>query len=238
MKLAYLDESEVREADRYFVGALICDPETANDVVLALDTVVADAVAAYGLDPQVELHGYALANGTEGWGPMAKMLRARLGIYLRSLEVLSALDLKFLVRGVDTRRLLARHYIDPFPPHEVAVTHVLQRLNSEAVIEDDYVLVIADEHHLADDLRRKLREWKRDGTPGKYMQTRLPRVLDTFHFSPSQESRLLQASDLLTYMYQRLQTNTPTDSREVKYMDEVRGLMGLCLHRQHGTWYP
>lgn len=239
MILAYLDESEARHAHTYFVGALVCTPPVASAVVEALDAVGDRTSVRFPEIPRdAELHGYAIANGTEDWAPMERMLRARLSVLSESIHAIALHDVRFLVRGVDTQALAARRYADPFPPHEVCLTHLLQRLEAEAQRADDYVLVIADEHHLANSLRKKLRQWKSEGTPGTYKKTYLSRVLDTIHFSPSSQSRLLQAADLLTYFHQRHLTHMPTNRDEIAYMAEHGQVVESIKHSHCGIWVP
>ena len=54
------------------------------------------------------------------------------------------------------------------------------------------------------------------GTWG-YRHRRIQRVVDTLHFAPSSESRLLQAVDLIAFLYHRIATTkSGTDMRQVR----------------------
>lgn len=81
MLLAYLDESH--DKSEYWIAGLIVPALRAQALENALETIVAKAEKTF---PQltksdgkpIELHGHALAQGTDDWVPMKEMLRARL----------------------------------------------------------------------------------------------------------------------------------------------------------------
>jgi hypothetical protein len=74
------------------------------------------------------------------------------------------------------------------------------------------VLLIADEVDGQDGHRRNLWDYRRRGTPG-YRSSRLVQIVDTIHFAPSHASRLIQAADLIAYMYRRRKLHHETDQR-------------------------
>jgi len=70
----------------------------------------------------------------------------------------------------------------------------------------------ADEIHTAERHRTKLRDYQID-EPSDVRWSRLDRIFDTLYFGPSKHSRLLQAADLLTYIYLRRATVKETSPR-------------------------
>lgn len=92
MLLAYLDESH--DESEYWIARLIVPALRAQALENTFDAIVVKAEKTF---PQlmksdgkpIELHGHALAQGTEDWAPMKDMLRARLGIYEEALRAIS-----------------------------------------------------------------------------------------------------------------------------------------------------
>jgi hypothetical protein len=106
----------------------------------------------------------------------------------------------------------SRRYARPDPPHEVALQYLLEDVNDYVTELGGHVLVVADDVHSAERHRTNFRFFRRHGTPG-YRSSTLDAVLDTIYFGPSSHSRLLQAADLLTYMYTRRKTVREADQR-------------------------
>jgi hypothetical protein len=117
------------------------------------------------------------------------------------------------LRGINTARQKAR-YRNPHPPHDVVLQHLLERLDENI---PEPVLVIADEVHDHDRTRHRanLRSFRQSGTPG-YRSSYLPRILDTLHYADSRHSRLVQAADLVTFMYVRTTRHTESDPRAAR----------------------
>lgn len=78
-------------------------------------------------------------------------------------------------------------------------TFTLERVQREATKEDSVALVIADEVGAKQGTyRADLRHYQQWGTWGWKAEV-LNRLVDTIHFTPSKNSRLLQAADLVSY---------------------------------------
>lgn len=125
VRLAYVDESAT--ADRYFLGAVVMGGDGALSLGDALDTVMAKASGSYpGLTATTELHGHSISHGKDEWKGMAP--RARLSVYDQALPAIAEHPVEIYLRGVDTVRLQAR-YSRPYPPHDVVLQHLLERLD-------------------------------------------------------------------------------------------------------------
>lgn len=212
MLLAYLDESYTR--DWYYIAG-ICVPErVVRPLTEALDKVVREAARDYGVSPRAELHGHALVKGSEDWTSMAPMIRARIGIYTKAMSAIGAHDVSIVLRGLNVARQRERYrnYPSVYPPHQVVLQHIMERINTHARNQGEPVLLIADEISGQDGHRQDLWHYQQYGTGG-YRRTNLGNIVDTIHFAPSNASRLLQAADLLAYMHRRRQVHTETDQR-------------------------
>jgi len=100
----------------------------------------------------------------------------------------------------------------------------------------DYVLVIADEvdgqaRHHAD-----LSSYREVGTTG-YRHRKLTRIVDTLHFAPSHASRLVQATDVITFLYRRVFTHRETDERSRKAKIAMWNRLRLRVHHEF-CWFP
>lgn len=211
--LTYVDESY--DAKHYWIAALVVPEQHAQSLTQALDDVVAKAAESYLVSKRAELHGHAIFQARDDWASMgnakANMVRARIGVYGDALRAISNHDVSVIVRGLDIEAQ-RRRYSDPFPPHQVVLAQLLERVNDHALERKALALVIADEIPQADDHRTAFREYQESGTGG-YLSSTLPRLVDTIHFAPSKSSRLLQAADLVAYLYRRLQSGQDTSER-------------------------
>lgn len=208
--LAYLDESS--SDGRYYIGAIVVHESNARALTEALDRVAMDAVVGYQLaGKNVELHAHELVHAKGMWAPMAKMHRARIGIFEDVLRAIVAHDAQLLVEGVHLARLQAR-YSMPMEPHDIAMNYITERINEHAKSRGELALMIADEVDHRDEHRRNLWVAQRSGTWGYKSQT-VDHIVDTLHFAPSHSTRLLQAADVATFLYRRRAAHTETDPR-------------------------
>lgn len=206
--LTYVDESYT---DRwYWIGALLVPEAVAIPLSTALDEVMTDAAKAYGIDRAAELHGYDLFQGRMSWAGVPP--RARIAVYNAALKAIGTYDVTVILRGVD-RHGLARRYGLTRPAHEVVLSHLLERVDGYAAMRDELALVIADEVDNPAIHRSDLTRYRVDGTGG-YRSRRLSRIVDTLHFAPSHASRLVQAVDLVTFLFRRMASGAGADPRE------------------------
>jgi len=199
MLLAYVDESY--NDSRFFLSALVVDDIQGQTLITALDKIVADAVPD-GVPPQAELHGSEMFHGNNHWRHLPPWLRVH--VYREATDAIAAVDAACFFSGVDLASLARTEYAE-VPPHEIALRFLLESLQTYAENRGELVLTIADEIHTAERHRTKLRDYRVD-EPSDVRWSRLDRIFDTLYFGPSKHSRLLQAADLLTYIYLRRTT--------------------------------
>jgi hypothetical protein len=201
--LAFVDESFNKSL--FCLSALVVDEAAVVALTAELDSVIAPIVAAYG--DVKELHGHEIFHAAAGWHDVP--LRLRMNVYVRAMRAIGRSgaaavfsDLPWAGAG------------DTSPPHEQALQRLLGSLQTLAVERDERILVLADEVHSAERHRTNFRFYQ--GPAGG-----LDRILDTLYFGPSHHSRLLQASDLLTYMRLRRLTVAESDPRAERVNDTI-----------------
>lgn len=234
MLLCYVDESYT--TDHYYIAALICPESAALSLDAALDDVVTQAAKSFrGISGDAELHGYDIFQGRREWAPLEKMVRARIGVYDQALAAIAAHPVKVLIEGIHpTSRLRNRD------PHSVLMCWILERIDEYACRQKELALVIADEpgqHDQQTEYRADLGYYRQAGTGG-WRSRKITRVVDTLHFAPSCSSRLVQASDLIAFLYHRRATKPSSNSRAVRANDKLWAhLCDGVLHKVH-VWNP
>ncbi|MEU1813207.1 DUF3800 domain-containing protein [Micromonospora aurantiaca (nom. illeg.)] len=227
MLLTYVDESFTARV--YWIGALMVPDAVAIPLTEALDAVMADAAKTYGVSADAELHGYEIVHGRKAWSGVPP--RVRIAVYKAAMEAIGAPEgVAIILRGVKREQLIKR-YSYPRPAHEVVLSHLLERVDGYVASQEEYALVIADEVQDQASHRADLSRYRVSGTGG-YRSRKLTRIVDTLHFAPSHASRLVQAADLITYLFQRLEL-PGTDPRAARVNEQ---LWALVEQRRYHSW--
>lgn len=237
MLLCFVDESN--QGDFFGFAGLIADETATRNITLGLNKVVAQLAVDYGIAPTTELHAHPIFHSKEAWKGVP--VRACVGAFHKVFDVILAEDVVILLRWVHETRLLARqasnNYPVNFPPEQVCFQHILQRAQQVALKQQTYALMIADDRSDRERHRDRFATYQTQGTPGVYMQTTLDRLLDTVHFAPSDRSRMLQAVDMLAFVYRRVRTVTESDPRAAREMQRLWDkLLGSGKVFQEGCW--
>jgi hypothetical protein len=235
--VAYLDESHSRAF--YCFAALLAQETSIKSVTAELDDLMGIAAADFGVDPAAEIHGHPIFQGTGEWSGVG--IRARVWMFERVLDAVLASDVTILLRGVASARLLttqqARGYPEKHSREQVCFQHILERIDQVAEMRDTYALLIADDRDDRERHRAHFESYRISGTPGTYMSTRLDRLLDTVYFAPSHPSRLLQAADILAFLYHRWNTKADADPREAEVMARLKAkVFGSGRVHGAGNW--
>jgi hypothetical protein len=208
--LAYVDESYT---DEWFaMAALLVDGPAAVALTKSLDLVATTAASAYGLRPGIELHGHEIFHAGGAWSGVP--VRARVGVFDDVIEAVAAQNVRVITRAMDVAGQRTR-YSSPDPAHTVVLQHLLERIDECATAMGEYALVIADEVDGQAKHRADLSSYREVGTTG-YRHRKLTRIVDTLHFAPSHASRLVQAADVIAFLYRRAFTHQETDERSRK----------------------
>jgi hypothetical protein len=231
MQLAYVDESYTN--DWFAMSALLIDGAAAVALTDELDRVAAAAAKAYDLPAGVELHGHEIFHAGGAWSGVP--VRARVGVFDDVVEAVAAQDVRVIVRAMDLRGQRARYSL-PEPPHSVVLQHLLERVDECARSLGEYALVIADEVDGQAKHRADLSTYREVGTTG-YRHRKLTRIVDTLHFAPSSASRLVQAADMITFLYRRVFTHEETDERSRKAKIAMWDRLRPRVHHER-CWFP
>ncbi|MFN4000969.1 DUF3800 domain-containing protein [Microcella sp.] len=209
MRFAFVDESYSR--DRYFVGAYVVH----DDQLAIVKNAVRNALGyakGFGIGSDAELHGYEIMSGKNDWSLLRGKTRAAISIYRNALaEIASVPGARAFVEGVDIPRLNAR-YRYPQAPHQIALRHLLEKLNDYASRVGDRVLVIADE--VPDQQAHAMRMASYQSlTTGGYKPSKLSRIEFPITFGKSAESPGIQCADMIVYLHRRIDANEHLDER-------------------------
>lgn len=207
MLLAYVDESYSKTW--YYMAAMLCNGPGAQAITAALDATVTKAAERFAVPKDAELHGYELFNGEGCWEDVP--VRARIGIYNEAFAAIGAHCTALVLRGMNATGPQHR-FTAPIARHRLVLQHLVERIDECADQHDAHVLVIADEVGEQSKHRADLHDYLRNGTGDR----ELTRIVDTMHFAPSSASRLVQAIDLVVFLYRRLQTHTETNERATR----------------------
>lgn len=238
MLLCFVDESN--EGDFHGFAALLADENATKAITASLNAIMWQAAVDWGLERTTEFHAYPMFHGKEEW--RAVPTRARVGLFHKVVEAIVAEEVDLVLRSVDESRLRDRQarnsYPVNFPPEQVCFQHILQRADRIAKSKGTHALIIADDRADRERHRERFATYQTQGTPGVYMHTTLENLLDTVHFAPSHRSRMVQAADMLAFIYRRFSTVTEADPRAAENMRKlwvkITGANGRC--RDQGSW--
>ncbi len=231
MLLTYVDESYTD--DWFAMAALLVDGPEAVTLTDELNRVATAAAKAYDLDVGVELHGHEIFHAGGAWKGVP--VRARVGVFDDVIEAVAARDVRVIARAMDVVGQRARYRV-PDPAHTVVLQHLLERVDECVTSLGDYALVIADEVEGQARHRADLSSYREVGTTG-YRHRKVTRIVDTLHFAPSHASRLVQAADVITFLYRRAFTHQETDDRSRKAKIAMWNRLGPRVHHQL-CWFP
>lgn len=236
MRLVYLDESG-RDDQYYFFGALIVDADAITAIEAGLDGVaelLSNQVS--GFQPSTEFHAVDMFHGRGAWKTVPVAWRVKAAVLVS--KVIARSSAEYVFRGIDLEAL-RRKYRVPHPPHLLTLAQVLQETDrrlSRTRPGPVIGLVHADEHHSAANARRSLRDFRRKAVSG-YTNRPIERIADTIYFGPSDQSRLLQATDLATYFMNRSCTVEESDQRSARAIARiVRNIASVTVHSY--IWVP
>lgn len=174
-----------------------------------LDEIAAEAARKHDrLSDATELHGYEVASGEESWKGVP--LRLHMWVYTNALQEIAAIEGAALCRGSIN---LAKRC--PKDSHYWALTLALKQVDRYAHSLGEQVIAICDDVGNKDIYQTMYAIARRNGTDGLY-KSKLSQFVGVLLFTPSHFSRLVQAADLLPYVYRRKHILAYEDQRAVK----------------------
>lgn len=226
--VAYLDETYFKGREHALV-ALVLPAERIGELEGKLDSIVDKAHRQHNTPEDVELHGYELSGGEGQWEGIPP--RARVRIYHDAIESIASIEGAAICHGsVDLEKKA------PGDAHRWALTFALEQINDFAASQNRKVIGICDDVGNKSTYQEMYARARRVGTSGRY-GSRLPAFSDGLHFTPSRYSRLVQAVDLVAYVYRRSQFLPFRDVRANKAMAEMFSTLGpLWEQGRHRKW--
>jgi hypothetical protein len=197
---AYIDESYESEG-HYYVGALVVEPSVGANIRQDFDQICQRVSENHGSPQHAELHGYSLFHMEDDWICLKEKARVAVGAYNAALKSITNSGGKLFFRGIDTVKQ-RQTYLDPWPPHLVALQYVLEEVHKYAVSQNKRVKVIADQVQDQHHHERRIEIFQRVGTMG-YKSSKLDSIDLPFEWSDSRNHRNLQAIDMATFLYRR-----------------------------------
>jgi hypothetical protein len=155
------------------------------------------------LRPESEFHGHEILQRKGDFSDLS--VEFRIALYGDALATLSRAGVEVVIRGVRPAGLRWR-YNNPFHPHQVTMGYALDVIDRRLCARGSghCTLVTADQNdetrHL---LNRDLEEFRRFGTWGGDEQREFTRITKRIAFEPSHNNRMIQAADLVAFIYRR-----------------------------------
>lgn len=157
MLSAYIDESE-RDENYYFLGAGIVNSSQHAFVDIGFHELLAKHAKTFStLDVDMELHGNEILAGRKEWKQVP--LRARFAIFGGALSILEASGICIHLEGIDINKQKQRYWY-PTPARELALSHLLERINEGAIWRSQSrITAYADEHHTKETSRSSFKTY-------------------------------------------------------------------------------
>lgn len=225
----YIDES-AQQGELYLFGGLVVDEEQCCSIARRLDGLAKKAFTDFAsswdekgrpiTNPHdVEFHAVMLMQGKEYWREVPQDYR--LSLYENLLKIIKDEGGSFFINGINILRL-KRMYRIPYPERDLAMAHLLGSVQKTM---SEHLLGLADDHYTKNTSRLKIEAIRHYAQKGYCRKDQpLTNYIDTVFFGDSLNSRLLQAADMVTYLYCR-RWNTQTakfDHKESKEWFEKR----------------
>lgn len=237
MLYAYIDES-YRKDEVYLVGAFVVDRHQQDAVTFGLEDVAKRTLEAHPQLPKdLEFHGQALFQRANEWKAMRERPAAGYAIYRRALSRVASSGGRWFVAGVRRPDRLAIRYVDPWPPHMIALQYVLEMVDQYAESVNESVHVVADTVENQRMHEAQIRLFQDRGRTTGWKPRALTRIERDFEWVDSREHRALQACDMLTYVYLRKRFLPDAHHRTVKEVTKLRDIARPILHKER-IWTP
>lgn len=212
MLLAYIDETYTD--DDFWIICLVIPEAVAKPLEAAMNDVVARANKSF---PEIaisaELHGYALDAGSDDWKPLKGKAQARVDIYTDAIKAICQFQGIYLIRTAVHLSQLS--WGENHDAHEWALKFLFEKIDKE-FLNKELVLAICDDVGQREKYRTAFAKFKVEGTGGSQPR-KLEAFVDALHFVPSHHSRLVQATDLIAYVFRRTFVCPPANEKSREF---------------------
>lgn len=181
----------------HLIGCLIVEDAAIRPFEDALAAIAAEHFPEKSKDAAFEFHGAEMFQGSgifKGTKPVDRLAAAN-AIVDAVKEHVAA----FGYAGVDKTKSYANGH-----PHRIAFTLLVERLQTWLKHRDALGLIIADENK---EISQKLIDYfalfKEFATNWGYSRIPVTNIIDSVHFVQSHNNRIMQACDVITYMFMK-----------------------------------
>ncbi|KAA0917009.1 DUF3800 domain-containing protein [Dietzia sp. ANT_WB102] len=231
----FIDES-YRDG-HYYVGAVVCADENLKALTESFSALRDECRSKYGIEEawSVEFHAHDMMQGRKDWAPIRRQTSEAVWVYREALRALVASGSLVFIEGVDVDRLNAR-YSSPHAPYEVALRHLLERINERCKPAAKTTTVLCDMIDRREEFREAIKGYSRVGTPG-YRPSKLECIDQPIQFVDSRDHDGVQAADLSVYLYRRDREETESHPKARKATRRLMNVMRPALAYDR-KWVP
>lgn len=234
MKLRlFVDESYHK--DHYYIAGILADDRAESELNRRLNGFAASLAEELGLESLPEFHAHELMNAQGDWISLEKDASKRIAILRRlAIEVAESGALA-IVEGVDVDRLNAR-YKYPDSPYEIALRHMLERVDDRCNRRGNDCQVYADMIDRKEDFVEAIAGYTRVGTPG-YRSSKLTRIEQPINYIDSKDNYGIQAADLVAYVVRRDREHKTGSKSAIRANRRIRKILDPIIWHER-KWIP
>lgn len=232
MYFAYMDETgntgtKVDTAQPiHLIGCLIVEDAAVRPFEDALAAIAAAHFPEKSKDPAFEFHGAEMFQGSgifKGTKPVDRIAAAHAVVDAVNEHVAA-----FGYAGVDKTKSYANDH-----PHRIAFTLLVERLQTWLKHRDALGLIIADENkEISQKLIDDFALFKEFATNWGYSRIPVTNIIDSVHFVQSHNNRIMQACDVITYIF--MKGRYLHDRKQAEY----KGIVGdTWTYRNYLEWF-
>lgn len=196
----FIDESECKKSQRYYVGGLLCSAEQLSKIVVDLDDLAGSISGRLRLPPDaIELHGYEICHAAKQWSPLENDVQKRIELYLSAVRAINLAGTPFFIKPVRQNILAIRG------DHEMALLYLLEEVDRRCEAQGlpkGAVQIICDKINIQTQIQNSYLLARLHSTRG-WKPRNLEWFAETLRFQDSKTHRLIQAVDLLLYAHCR-----------------------------------
>lgn len=179
----------------HLIGCLLVEDVAVRPFEEALDAVAAKHFQLQRQQPRFEFHGKELHDGKGLFKGVP--VETRLAAAQEIIDAAQAHATAWGYAGVDKVKSNAADH-----PHRIAFTLLVEGLQDWLRKQNALGLIIADENHeVSQQLIDDFAIFKEFATKWGYRRVPVTNIVDSVHFVQSHNNRIIQACDVITYIY-------------------------------------
>jgi hypothetical protein len=206
MHTTFIDEAFSK--GHFFMCALVIDGAQLQKLEKEFQRIMYQLEIAFPdqISRNLELHAGEIFNGKGPWRKAFEGNRQRYEVFNQFAEVLTGLNLRILVYGIDVEKQGVRYSL-PTDPRYLCLRFLIEKLDKELHSSADISMLVCDSGASNQEIQRirdVLVDMQINGSGGLYSR-QITQIVDTIHFSDSKRSRGIQAVDLISFLRHRVE---------------------------------